>query len=105
MATIDRKDLIAGFLQNHDWLLRLFQTGTLGPDQHGRLHALNWLLLEKKLFDEHLHEYDLEGAMPEMRQERAQEVLNLLAQIKIADIGWRAIDLKTAAEILKEAEV
>ena len=101
---IFRKALIAWFLENHDWLLRLFQTGTLGPDKHERLHTLNGLLMEKKLLDKGLHDFDLTGAA-DLAAARRQDVGALLSKIKIADIGWRAIDLKTAVEILKEAEV
>jgi hypothetical protein len=40
-----------------------------------------------------------------LRDERRNEVVEMLKGINIADIGWKAIDLKTVAEILKEAEV
>jgi hypothetical protein len=100
---LDPKKLIEGFTANHDWLIILFyKSGAIGPDQHLRLHTMNWLLAEKKLFDEKLHELDLAGDEA-LRDERHNEVVEMLKGINIADIGWKAIDLKTSAEILKEA--
>lgn len=114
MSKYDPQRMSAGFMVNHERLFRLFyEQGIIESDQHQRLHTMNGLLGEKKLLDEGLHDYNLTSDQ-QIVDDRRQEIGVLLAQIKIADVGWKTITckdgykvpgLKTAVEILKEAEI